>query len=205
MKTNIQAPTLSFSNQKEFEEWLQAHHTSPEGLWVKFAKKASGIASVSPEETLEVALCYGWIDGQRKPFDEQYYLNKYTPRRMGSLWSKRNCAIAERLINEQKMQPSGMKEITAAQADGRWERAYDSSKTMELPADFIAAVQQIPEAYAFFQTLNKTNLFAIQFRLQTAKKPETRALRMAKIVAQLKEGIKFHTLLLLLFFGGGQM
>lgn len=205
MKTNNIAPTLSFTNQKEFEEWLHAHHTSTEGLWVKFAKKASSIASVSPEETLEVALCYGWIDGQRKPFDEHYYLNKYTPRRKNSLWSKRNCAIAERLINEQKMHPSGMQEIAAAKADGRWERVYDSSKTMELPADFIAAVKQIPEAYAFFQTLNKTNLFAIQFRLQTAKKPETRALRMAKIVAQLKEGIKFHSLLPLLFCWGGQM
>lgn len=186
------APTLSFETQEAFHIWLKDHYTSTIGLWIKFAKKNSGIHSITPDEALELALCYGWIDGQRKPFDEQYYLNKYTPRRKTSLWSKRNCALAEQLIKTKKMQASGLAEIDKAKADGRWERAYDNSKNMEVPQDFLEILAQNKKALAFYQNLNRTNIFAIVFRLQTAKKPETRAKRLSAIIDMLEKGEKFH-------------
>lgn len=192
VKKQIEAPTLFFPSQKEFKKWLHKNHGTPEGIWLKFAKKASGISSITPEEALEVALCYGWIDGQRKPVDENYYTNRYTPRRKTSLWSKRNCEIAERLITSKQMQPSGMKEIKAARDDGRWENAYNSSKNMEIPPDFLERIKQSKKAYTFFKSLNKANTFAIVFRLQTAKKPETREKRMLKILEMMMKGEKFY-------------
>src|SRR5690606_33194167 len=134
---------------------------SSNGLWIKFAKKASGILSVTPAEVLDVALCYGWIDGQRNKFDENYYLNKYTPRRPRSLWSKRNREIVERLGKENRMKPAGIKQVDAAKADGRWEKAYDSPANMKIPEDFLKELSKNKKAEAFFKTLNKTNQFAI--------------------------------------------
>ncbi len=185
-------PIIAFLNQKEWEIWLAENHNKVSGLWLKFAKKNSGIASLTGAQALDVALCYGWIDGQRDKFDDNFYLNKFTPRRKGSLWSKRNCEIVDRLIKEKRMQPAGMAEVEKAKADGRWEKAYDSPKNMKVPADFIQAVKKDKKAYAFFRTLNKTNLYAIAWRLQTAKKPETRERRMKKMLRMMAEGEKFH-------------
>lgn len=154
---------------------------------MKIYKKSTNINSVSYDEALDIALCFGWIDGQKKKYDEQSWLQKFTPRRKRSLWSKRNCEKVEKLIQANKMQPSGLKEIEAAQADGRWEKAYDSPKNMEIPNDFLEKVKKDKETFAFFQTLNKSNPYAIAWRLQTAKKPETRQRRMAKILEMLQK------------------
>lgn len=183
---------MLFETPELWAQWLRENYLSGDGLWIKFAKAASGIRSMSSAEALEEALCWGWIDGQRKPFDEAHYLNKYTPRRKRSLWSKRNCGIADRLIAEGRMQPQGMKEIEAAKADGRWEQAYDAASTMQMPADFLERLAQYPEAFAFFNTLNKTNRYAICWRLQTARKPETRERRMVTLLEMLQQGKKFH-------------
>ena len=192
MKVLKEATILSFSSPKDFEKWIKKNYLLTEGIWIKFAKKNSAIASISPQEALEFALCYGWIDGQRKTFDDKYFLNKYTPRRKGSLWSKRNCVIANLLIKDKRMKPSGMKEIEAAKTDGRWERAYDSAKNMTIPPDFLDRVKKSKKGFKFFKSLNKTNMFAIGFRLQTAKKPETREKRMKAILEMMDQGKSFH-------------
>lgn len=192
LNEKTEAKVITFENRKGFEKWLQKNYTLTCGVWIQFARKGSEIPSISPEEALEVALCYGWIDGQRKAFDTQYFLNKYTPRRKASLWSKRNCAIAERLIKEGQMQPSGLNEINKARSDGRWEKAYDSPRNIEIPSDFLKKLKQSKKATAFFNTLNKTNKYAIAFRLQTAGKPETREKRMTKILEMMERGEKFY-------------
>ncbi|MBS1643783.1 MAG: YdeI/OmpD-associated family protein [Bacteroidetes bacterium] len=185
-------PIITFATSEEWAAWLAANHQQSEGIWIKFAKKASGILSITPQEALEVALCYGWIDGQRNQFDDNHYLNKYCHRTAKSIWSKRNCGIALQLIKDKKMQAEGLAEIERAKEDGRWERAYDSPANMQIPEDFIIELKKNKQAQAFFQTLNKTNTFAIAFRLQTAKKPETRQRRMEKILAMMAEGKKFY-------------
>lgn len=185
-------PTLSFADRNEFWNWLESNSSKPEGLWLKIAKKNSGIASVSYPEALEVALCFGWIDGQKKSCDENYFLQKFTPRRKNSLWSKRNIGIVENLLNANLIQTSGMKEINQAKADGRWERAYDTAKNMEIPQDFLDSLKANEKAFSCFQTLNKTNLYSIGFRLQTAQKSETREKRILAIIAKLEKGEAFH-------------
>lgn len=192
MNNQSESPTLCFASPNEFQQWLHQHSTSVKSIWLKFAKKASGIPSITPAEALEIALCYGWIDGQRKTFDEQYYINKYTPRRKGSLWSKRNCKIAMQLIKSKRMTSHGLREINAAKEDGRWQNAYDSSRNIQIPPDFLERLKKSKKAYTFFTTLNKTNTFAIAFRLQTARKPETREKRLQKIIEMMKAGQKFH-------------
>jgi uncharacterized protein YdeI (YjbR/CyaY-like superfamily) len=159
---------------------------------VQVAKKAAGIASVTHDEALDVALCYGWIDGQRKPYDDTYFLQKFTPRRSKSLWSKRNIEKIAALTAAGRMQPAGMAEVEAAKRDGRWEAAYDSSKHMVLPVDLLEALAGNQRAQTFFETLNRTNVYAIVWRLQTAKKPETRKRRLEAMVAMLEKGEKFH-------------
>jgi len=185
-------PTLFFPSAEAWNDWLKENHEASDCMWLKFAKKASGIPSVTPAEATEVAMCYGWIDGQRKGFDDTYYLNKYTPRRKRSLWSKRNRDIALRLIKENKMQPAGFKEIERAKADGRWQKAYDSPSNMKMPKDFIKALKKDKKAYEFYKTLSKTNTYEIARRLQTAKKPETRERRMKKILEMMKNEKKFY-------------
>lgn len=185
-------PILTFSTAKAWENWLAENHDKSEGIWIRFAKKASGIPSVTPVEALDAALCYGWIDGQRNKFDDRYYLNKYTRRSARSLWSKRNCDIALRLIEDKKMQPAGFREIEKAKADGRWEKAYDSPANMKVPEDFLNALKKDKKAYQFFKTLNKTNTYAIAWRLQTAKKPETRQRRMQKLLEMMAAEQKLH-------------
>lgn len=192
METYKDLPILFFETQNQWEQWLEEHYAEPTGVWLKFAKKASGITSLSYDPALDVALCYGWIDGQTKSIDETYYLQKFTPRRVKSIWSKRNVGIVERLIAEGKMKSAGQAEVDAAKLDGRWDQAYDSASNMSVPEDFQIALNAHPNAKAFYTTLNKTNTYAILWRIQTAKKPETRAARIEKLVAMLERGEKLH-------------
>lgn len=185
-------PNLHFPSPEAWEAWLKEHHTQPDGFWMKIAKKDTGVTSVSYADAVLVALCYGWIDGQANRFDEHYYLVKFTPRRPKSMWSKRMVEFATKLIADGKMHPAGMTQVEAAKADGRWEQAYDSPKNMVVPEDFLKELAKYPQALAFFETLNKTNIYAIAWRLQTAKKPETRARRMQVILEMLKKGEKLY-------------
>jgi uncharacterized protein YdeI (YjbR/CyaY-like superfamily) len=159
---------------------------------IMVAKKASGIESLTHDEALDVALCYGWIDGQGRTFDDTYYLQKFTPRRPKSLWSKRNIEKVAALTAAGKMQPAGLAEVEAAKRDGRWDVAYDSPKNMVVPDDFMQALGENEQALAFFNTLNHANKYAIAWRLQTAKKPETRQRRFDALLAMLERGEKLH-------------
>ncbi len=185
-------PIKAFKTSKSFEQWLKKNHISATGLWLKFYKKQSGVATVTYEEAVEVALCYGWIDGLANGYDENSYLQRFTPRRARSIWSKLNVERAKKLIETGRMKPAGIKHIEAAKSDGRWQAAYDSPANTELPKDFLTLLSKKPKAKKFFDTLNKTNRFAINWRLQTAKKPETRARRMMAIIEMLASGKKFH-------------
>lgn len=185
-------PIIEFKTAETFETWLVAHHDTSNGLWVKIFKKSSGEETVSYAEALDVALCYGWIDGQKQAFDEQAWLQKFCPRREKSVWSKINIGHVERLIKEGRMRPAGLKAVEKAKADGSWEKAYDPPSKMTIPEDFLKALGKNKEAEAFFMSLNKTNLFSIGFRLQTAKKPETREKRMKEIIEKLAKGEKFQ-------------
>jgi uncharacterized protein YdeI (YjbR/CyaY-like superfamily) len=185
-------PVMAFASAKEWGRWLAGFHARSSGVWLRFFKKDSGIASVSHAEALAIALCYGWIDGQLKKHDEESWLHKFTPRRPRGVWSKRNREMAEQLTTARKMKPAGAKEIEAAKKDGRWDRAYDSPSKMVVPADFLKALAKNRRARIFFATLNKANTYAIAWRLQTAKKPETREKRMQAILEMLAEGRQFH-------------
>jgi uncharacterized protein YdeI (YjbR/CyaY-like superfamily) len=185
-KTRIQA----FETADDFGEWLKHHHASEEELWVKIFKKGSGQKTIGPEEAILEALCWGWIDSVKKSFDQQAYLQRFSPRRKNSIWSKRNREHVERLIAAGKMQESGLVHVHAAQADGRWEAAYAPPSEMTVPKDFLAALEQRPAAKAFFETLNRQNVYAITYRLQTAKKPETRQKRFDKLIDMLEKGEK---------------
>lgn len=194
MKTNVETeyPMLTFKNSEEFEVWLSEHHRKANGLWLQIFKKAANKKGITRKEALDEALCFGWIDGQAKKLDEESYLQKFTPRRPGSLWSKRNTEHIARLTNLGKMKPAGMKEVEEAKADGRWEKAYDPPSEMTVPEDFLSELSNYPKAKDFFESLNKTNKYAITWRLQTAKKQETRERRMEEILKMLSEGKKFH-------------
>ena len=183
---------LSFKSPVEFRRWLKKNHASSPGIWLRFFKKGSGEPTVTYAGALDQALCHGWIDGQAKPFDETSWLQRFTPRRPKSGWSKRNTQHVERLIKEGAMTPAGLKVVEAAKADGRWEAAYESPKNAMPPEDFLKELGKDKKAKAFFETLNKANLYAIVYRLHTAKKPETRERRMKLILAMMKEGKKFH-------------
>ena len=184
-------PILEFKTAKAFETWLVKNHDNSTGLWIKIFKKDSGEKTVSYAEALDIALCYGWIDGQKQAFDELAWLQKFCPRREKSIWSKINIGHVERLINEGRMRPGGLKAIEKAKADGIWEKAYDSPSKMTMPEDFLKELSKNKKAEAFFKGLNKTNLFTIGFRLQTAKKQETREKRMKEIIEMLAKGEKF--------------
>jgi uncharacterized protein YdeI (YjbR/CyaY-like superfamily) len=184
--------TLAFQAQKDWRRWLAKNHSISNGIWLRFFKKGSGTKSVTYAEALDEALCYGWIDGQLKKFDAESYLQKFTPRRPKSIWSKRNKDHTDRLISLGKMTPAGLREIEAAKTDGRWEQAYDSPSAMQIPQDFLKELSKDKKAKSFFESLNKANTYAIAWRLQTAKKPETREKRMKTILDMLKHGKKFH-------------
>ena len=190
-KLNV-LPIKEFKKAKSFETWLKKHHNSSNGLWLKIFKKDSGQKTITYAEALDVALCYGWIDGQKQAHDEQAWLQKFCPRGAKSIWSRRNTEHVERLINEGRMKPAGLKAAEKAKADGRWEKAYAPASKMTIPEDFLQDLSKNKKAEATFKALNKTNLFSIGFRLQTAKKQETREKRMKQIIEMLAKGEKFH-------------
>ena len=183
---------LAFKTAKDWKKWLEKNHAKSAGIWLRFFKKGSGVPSVTYAEALDEALCYGWIDSQLQKYDEISYLQKFTPRRPKSLWSKRNIEHVGRLVKEGRMQFAGRKEMEAARKDGRWERAYDSSGTMKVPKDFLEKLSKNKKAKAFFEKLNRSNIYAIAWRLQTAQKPQTRSRRMKALLAMLAEGKKLH-------------
>lgn len=185
-------PVLPFASKQAFAIWLDRHHASAKGLWLQLAKRASGTASVTYQEALEVALCYGWIDGQKKSLDEAAWLQKFTPRGPRSIWSVINREKAQQLIASGLMKPAGLAAIERARSDGRWAAAYDSPKSATVPADFQAAIERSPKARAFFATLDSRNRYALLFRLQTAKRPETRARRIEQFVLLLERNEKLH-------------
>ncbi len=191
-KVKDELPTVQFDTPKGWADWLAQNHGKSKGIWLRFFKKGSGVATLSYAEALDEALCYGWIDGQVKKFDEKSWLQKFTPRRARSLWSKRNVAKAEKLIECGRMTSAGLAEIDAAKKDGRWKCAYDSPSAMKIPADFLKELAKDRKANAFFKTLNRTNLYAIGWRLQTARTPETRERRKKAILEMLSKGETFH-------------
>jgi uncharacterized protein YdeI (YjbR/CyaY-like superfamily) len=181
-------PVVAFASRDEWDAWLAEHHGGADGVWLRIAKKASGIESVTHPEALEIALCYGWIDGQRRKLDDLYFLQRFTPRRRRSRWSKINRAKAEELIATGRMQPAGLREVEAAKADGRWEAAYDSPSAVTVPDDLLHALERNDAARESFETLSGTNRYAILYQIHEAKRPETRARRIEKFVAMLERG-----------------
>jgi uncharacterized protein YdeI (YjbR/CyaY-like superfamily) len=192
MAAKDSANSIAFPSEKEWARWLARNHTRSRGVWLRFFKKAAGTASVTHAEALVVALSYGWIDGQLKKHDEESWLRKFTPRRPKSIWSKRNCELVEQLARAGRLKPAGIAEMAASKADGRWARAYDSPSKMVVPADFLKQLKAHKNARLFFNTLSKANIYAIAWRLQTAKQPATRDKRMKVIIAMLAKGQAFH-------------
>jgi uncharacterized protein YdeI (YjbR/CyaY-like superfamily) len=193
-KKNARAelPIKLFEDQAAWAAWLEQNHADAPGLWLQHAKKAADLTSVSYAEALDVALCYGWIDGQKKSYDDSSWLQKWTPRGAKSIWSKINREKALKLIERGDMQPAGLIQVERAKQDGRWEAAYDSHSTATVPDDLQAALDSNAEAGAFFATLNSTNRYAILFRIQTAKKAETRAKRIQEFIAMLERHEKLY-------------
>jgi uncharacterized protein YdeI (YjbR/CyaY-like superfamily) len=181
-------PLLPFASAAAWEAWLDEHHADADGVWIRMAKKGSGVESVRYPEVLEVALCFGWIDGRREAHDERFFLQRYTPRRARSRWSKINRETAERLIAEGRMRPAGVAEVERAKADGRWDAAYESASRMTVPEDLQRELDARPAAKAFFEGLSSQNRYAILYRLHDAKRPETRARRLETFVAMLEAG-----------------
>ncbi len=181
-------PVLSFHSKTAWEAWLEQNHETSEGLWLKLAKKGSDIRSVTYAEALETALCYGWIDGQKAGLDDRFWLQRFTRRRPRSKWSQINRDKAGLLIEQGRMKPAGLREVELARQDGRWEQAYESQRRAAVPTDFQQRLDENPVAMAFFATLNSANLYAILYRIQDARRPETRARRIEKFIAMLKEG-----------------
>lgn len=183
---------VEFKDQAAFRKWLAKNAGKAPGIWLKFYKKNSGIPSVNYAQALDEALCYGWIDSQTKKYDELAYLQKFTPRRARSMWSKTNIEKVERLTKAGLMTETGLAEVEAAKADGRWANAYDSSSQIETPKFFMEMLKKHPKAQEFYKTLNKANTYAIAWRLQTAKTEETRMRRAEKIISMLEAGEKLH-------------
>jgi uncharacterized protein YdeI (YjbR/CyaY-like superfamily) len=189
---NNQIPVMSFEHEKDWATWLNKNHTKSTGVWLKLAKKASGHESVSYDEALQVALCYGWIDGQKKSYDDSFWLQKFIPRGKRSGWSKINRQKAEDLIKRGKMEPAGLKAVESAKQDGRWDAAYDSPSGATVPSDFQAELDKSTKAKTFFATLDRGNRYAILYRIQTAKKVETRAKRIQQFIRMLEKHEKIH-------------
>ena len=181
-------PKMPFASPAEWEEWLEDNHGVGKGVWIKMAKKDAAIESVRYPEVLESALCFGWIDGRREALDERYFLQRFTPRRPRSKWSRINREKVERLIADGRVRPAGLAEVERAKADGRWEAAYEGQRNSAVPEDLQRELDARPKAKAFFAELNSQNRYAILYRLQEAKKPETRARRLEKFVAMLEAG-----------------
>jgi uncharacterized protein YdeI (YjbR/CyaY-like superfamily) len=185
-------PVVSFEDTDAWDAWLTAHAADSPGLWLKIAKKGSAGRSISYSDALDVALCHGWIDGQKGRLDDEYWLQRFTPRKPGSKWSKINTERAAALIESGRMRPAGLREVERAQGDGRWEQAYESQSRVTVPEDLARALAANQRARAFFATLDSTNRYAILYRIGTAKRPETRAKRIDAFVAMLSEHKKIH-------------
>ncbi len=190
--TTKDLPIVPFASRDAWEAWLEEHHAASDGLWLKIAKKGSGIETVSYTEALDVALCYGWIDGQKASFDDCYWLQRFTPRRPRSKWSKVNREKATELIKRGEMKPAGLREVERATQDGRWDAAYDAQSTATVPDDLRREFDKNEVARKFFSTLDSRNRYAILYQIQDAKKPETRARRIEKYVAMLNEHKKIY-------------
>ena len=183
---------MAFESAEAWDVWLSAHHADSPGLWLKIAKKGSAGQSISYSDALDVALCHGWIDGQKGRHDDDYWLQRFTPRKPGGNWSKINTERAAALIAAGRMTPAGLREVEQAQADGRWERAYQSQSRITVPDDLADALAANPRAREFFATLDSANRYAILYRVTSAKRPETRAKRIDTFVAMLSEHKKIH-------------
>lgn len=184
--------TVAFESAEAFQAWLGENHAVSPGIWLKLRKKAPGVVALDYAQALDVALCYGWIDGQKAAMDDEWWLQRFGPRTARSRWSKINRDKVAALIEQGRMRPPGQAEIDRATADGRWDAAYDSPRTATVPDDLAAALAAEPAAAEFFETLNRTNRFAILYRVQDAKRPETRARRIEKYVTMLAKGEKPH-------------
>ena len=185
-------PIAAFADQAELAAWLDEHGETSQGIRIKFAKKHTGLATVSKPEAVDAALCVGWIDGQLQPFDDRFWLVRFTPRRPRSVWSEKNRTRALELIDEGRMTPAGMAQVDLARSDGRWERAYAPPSTATVPEDLQAALDADPPAAAFFATVNAANRYAFIWRVHDAKRPETRARRITQLVAMLSRGETLH-------------
>lgn len=181
-----------FASARAFEAWLRKNHASSDGVWLSIAKAGAAEPTVTYPDAVEIALCYGWIDGQKKALDEQHWLQRFTPRRARSLWSKTNREKAQALIESGRMQTCGMAEVVRAQGDGRWNAAYDGARTAVVPPDLQAALDARPRARSFFAQLDGANRYAVLWRVQTAKRPETRSRRIEALVEMLARGGKIH-------------
>ncbi len=192
MTVKPELPILPFASREAWEVWLAEEHATSDGLWLKIAKKGSGIETVTFAEALDVALCYGWIDSQRAGFDGRYFLQRLTPRKPRSTWSQVNREKVAGLIEAGRVKPAGLREVERAKADGRWDAAYEPQSAATVPDDLRLELEGNEGAREFFETLDKANRYAILFRIQDAKKPETRARRIAKYIEMLAEGKKLH-------------
>lgn len=184
--------TVSFATRDQWTAWLEKNHDSSPGVWLKIAKKGSGVETVSYPEALDAALCYGWIDGQKGRFDERFWVQRFTPRRPRSKWSKINCGKALALIEKGEMRPAGLREVRRAQVDGRWDAAYQGQATATVPRDLQRELDRNKAARDFFATLSSVNRYAILYRIQDAKRPETRARRIQKYVQMLSDHETIH-------------
>lgn len=191
-KSSTELPIHYFERQLDWTAWLNENHTSSPGVWLQLAKKGADAPSVSYDEAIEMALCFGWIDGQKRTYSDQFWLQKFTRRSEKSVWSKINRDKALALIEVMKMKPAGLKEIERAKLDGRWDAAYDSSSKATVPSDFQSALDGNARAKAFFGTLDSRNRYAVLFRIQTAKHAETRAKRISQFVLMLERHEKVH-------------
>ena len=183
---------VAFSTAAAWRTWLADHHASADGLWLKIAKKGASEGTVSYAEALDEALCFGWIDAQKRGLDDGYWLQRFTPRKRGSRWSKINTQKAEALIAASRMQRAGLAEVESARADGRWDAAYAGSRSITVPDDLAAALTENPVAAEFFSTLNSINRYAILYRIGTVKRPETRARKIAQYIQMLAEHKTLH-------------
>lgn len=185
-------PVLPFPSPVEWERWLAENCAGSRGLWLQIGKKGSGVPTVTYAEALDVALCYGWIDGQKGAWDETWFVQRFTPRGPRSKWSKINRDKVLQLLADGRMRPSGLAQVEQAQADGRWEQAYDGQRTASVPADLQAALDREPAACEFFERLDRANRYAMLYRVEDAKRPETRARRIEQFVSMLACGEKLH-------------
>jgi uncharacterized protein YdeI (YjbR/CyaY-like superfamily) len=192
MLIHKELPVISFESPQDFDDWLSLNHTQEKGFWLRYFKKGSNLPTITHDQAVDTALCWGWIDGLGNKYDEISYLVRFTPRRPKSIWSQVNVAKVEKLIQSGRMKPSGMIQVEKAKADGRWEKAYAPASKMEIPPDFIALIEKDPEAYAFYKTLNKANLYAIGFRLSTIADAQKRAIKANQLLEMLRNKQKIH-------------